>query len=192
MWRRSGICGYRIIGECSWHHCQHLQIVHLAAQSPACKREPSAAALHCAGSLPQVVRITGLCRMLFPVAVGIRNDTTNQLAPQAELRPRAFHKCAATTYLELSEYNSNSVMRVLPECCFLEPCKGALLNPAKGTPKHFKACPFHSVLAQPRPPLRMSSTWTPTPCQVPLCEWLTRVSLSPTPFHQRRTSPFPQ
>ena len=26
----------------------------------------------------------------------------------------------ATTYLELSEYNSNSVMRVLRECCFLE------------------------------------------------------------------------
>ena len=23
--------GYRIIGKCSWHHCQHLQMVHLAS-----------------------------------------------------------------------------------------------------------------------------------------------------------------
>ena len=61
---------YRVIGEGAWHHCQHLQIVHQPARSPAYKREPSAAAMHFVGSLPQIVRImgTGLCRMLFPVA----------------------------------------------------------------------------------------------------------------------------
>ena len=57
--------------------------------------------------------------MLFPVASG---NHTNQVAPQAELGLCAFHKCTALRQLdlELSEYNSNSVTRVLPECCFLE------------------------------------------------------------------------
>ena len=54
--------------------------------------------------------------------IGIRNDATNQLAPQAELMPRAFEKCTALRQLDLekSERNPASLTRCLPECCFLE------------------------------------------------------------------------
>ena len=117
--------GYRIIGECSWHHCQHLQIVHLAStvtslQTRAFCRCYALRRVLAPGCKEFGTQVFAECCSLLQV--GIRNDTTNQLAPQAELRPRAFHKCTALRQLdlELSEYNSNSVMRVLPECCFLE------------------------------------------------------------------------
>ena len=56
--------------------------------------------------------------------IGIRNDATNQLAPQAELMPRAFEKCTALRHLDLekSEYNPARLTRVLPECWHL--CAG--------------------------------------------------------------------
>ena len=117
--------GYRMIGEGAWHNCRHLQIVHLDSTvirlqtrvfcrcyalrrvlAPGCKEFGAQVFEEC-------------CSLL---QIGINNDTTNQLAPQAELRPRAFHKCTALRQLnlELSEYNPNSLMRWLPESCFLE------------------------------------------------------------------------
>ena len=117
--------GYRIIGEGAWRSCQHLQIVHLdstvislqtrvfcrcyalrSVLAPGCKQFGAQAFEEC-GSLIQI---------------GIRNDATNQLAPQAELMPRAFEKCTALRHLDLekSEYNPARLTRVLPECCFLE------------------------------------------------------------------------
>ena len=54
--------------------------------------------------------------------IGISDDAANQLAPQAELMPRAFEKCTALRQLDLekSEYNPTNLKRCLPECCFLE------------------------------------------------------------------------
>ena len=54
--------------------------------------------------------------------VGATNHTTNQLAPQAQLRPRAFEKCTALRHLDLerTEYDPTNPKRYLPECCFLE------------------------------------------------------------------------
>ena len=56
------------------------------------------------------------------IQIGTHNDATNQLAPQAELMPRAFEKCTALRHLDLekSAYNPARLTRVLPECCFLE------------------------------------------------------------------------
>ena len=53
--------------------------------------------------------------------VGTSEDTANQLAPQAELMPRAFEKCTALRHLDLgqSEHNTPGRTRCLPECCFL-------------------------------------------------------------------------
>ena len=117
--------GYRIIGEGAWRSCQHLQIVHLdstvislqtrvfcrcyalrSVLAPGCKQFGAQAFEEC-------------CSL---IQVGIRNDATNQLAPQAELMPRAFEKCTALRHLglEKSEYNPARLTRVLPECCFLE------------------------------------------------------------------------
>ena len=54
--------------------------------------------------------------------IGANGDTTNQLAPQAELMPRAFEKCTALRHLDLgqTEYDPANLTRCLPECCFLE------------------------------------------------------------------------
>ena len=130
--------GYRIIGECSWHHCQHLQIAHLAStvtslQTRAFCRCYALRRVLAPGCKDFGTQVFAECCSLLQV--GIRNDTTNQLAPQAELRPRAFHKCTALRQLdlELSEYNSNSVMRVLPECCFLEAGLTSLTLPSDFT-----------------------------------------------------------
>ena len=54
--------------------------------------------------------------------VGTSEDTANQLAPQAELMPRAFEKCTALRHLDLgqSEHNTTDRTRCLPECYFLD------------------------------------------------------------------------
>ena len=54
--------------------------------------------------------------------IGATNHTTNQLAPQAQFRPRAFEKCTALRHLNLetTEYYPTNPNRSLPECCFLE------------------------------------------------------------------------
>ena len=55
------------------------------------------------------------------IQIGANGDTTNQLAPQAELMPRAFEKCTALRHLDLGRPDSDSSgrSRCLPECCFL-------------------------------------------------------------------------
>ena len=54
--------------------------------------------------------------------IGATNHTSNQLAPQAQLRPRAFEKCTALRHLNLerTEYDPSNPNQCLPECCFLE------------------------------------------------------------------------
>ena len=117
--------GYRIIGEGAWRNCQHLQIAHLASTvislqtrvfcrcyalrkvlAPGCKQFGSQVFEEC-------------CSLM---QIRISNDAANQLAPQAELMPRAFEKCTALRQLDLekSEYNPTNLKRCLPECCFLE------------------------------------------------------------------------
>ena len=117
--------GYRIIGEGAWRSCQHLQIVHLDSTvislqtrtfsrcyalrtvlAPGCKQFGAHAFEEC-------------CSL---IQIGTHNDATNELAPQAELMPRAFEKCTSLRHLELekSAYNPARLTRVLPECCFLE------------------------------------------------------------------------
>ena len=130
--------GYRIIGECSWHHCQHLQIVHLAStvislQTRAFYRCYALRRVLAPGCKEFGTQVFAECCSLLQV--GLRNDTTNQLAPQAELRPRAFHRCTALRQLdfELLEYNANSVTRALPECCFLEAGLTSLILPSDFT-----------------------------------------------------------
>ena len=56
------------------------------------------------------------------VQIRDQSATTNQLAPQAQFRPRAFEKCSALRHLnfEQTEYDPANLYRCLPECCFLE------------------------------------------------------------------------
>ena len=117
--------GYRIIGEGAWHNCQHLQIVHLdstvsSLQTRVFSRCYALRRVLAPGCREFGAQVFEECVALLQV--GINNDTVNQLAPQAELRPRAFHKCTALRHinLKLSEHKPTRLMRCLPECCFLE------------------------------------------------------------------------
>ena len=117
--------GYRIIGEGAWHNCQHLQIVHLdsaviSLQTRVFSRCYALRRILAPGCREFGAQVFEECVALLQV--GINNDTDNQLAPQAELRPRAFHKCTASRHInfELSEHKPTRLMRCLPECCFLE------------------------------------------------------------------------
>ena len=117
--------GYRIIGEGAWRNCQHLQIVHLdstviSLQTRVFCRCYALRKVLAPGCKQFGVQVFEECCSL--IQIGIRNDATNQLAPQAELMPRAFEKCTALRQLDLekSEYTPASLTRCLPECCFLE------------------------------------------------------------------------
>ena len=117
--------GYRDIGEGAWHHCQHLQIVHLdsavtSLQARAFCRCYALRRVLVPGCKEFGTQVFEECCSLLQV--GIRNDASNQLAPQAELRPHAFQKCTALRQLdlELSEHYPISSTRSLPDCCFLE------------------------------------------------------------------------
>ena len=54
--------------------------------------------------------------------IGDQSATVNQLAPQAQFRPRAFEKCSALQQLnfERTEYDPTNLNRDLPEGCFFE------------------------------------------------------------------------
>ena len=117
--------GCRIIGECAWHNCQHLQIVHLdstvlSLQTRVFSRCYALRRVLAPGCREFGAQVFEECVALLQV--GLNNDTVNQLAPQAELWPRAFHKCTALRHINLepSEHKPARLMRCLPECCFLE------------------------------------------------------------------------
>ena len=117
--------GYRTIGECAWHHCQHLQIVHLdhtvrSLQARVFSRCYALRRVLAPGCREFGAQVFEECVALLQV--GMNNNTVNQLAPQAELGPRAFYKCTALSHLslKLSEHGPASLLRCLPERCFLE------------------------------------------------------------------------
>ena len=117
--------GYRIIGEGAWRHCQHPQIVHLdntvtSLQTQVFCRCYVLRRVFAPGCKQFGAQVFEEC--VFLLQIGISNDSTNQLAPQAELMPRAFHKCTALRQLnlELTEYSPHRLTRCPPECCFLE------------------------------------------------------------------------
>ena len=90
--------GYRIIGECAWHHCQHLQIVHLddtvhSLQTRVFSRCYALRRVLAPGCGEFGAQVFEECVALLQV--GMNNGTVNQLAPQAALGPRAFYKCTS-------------------------------------------------------------------------------------------------
>ena len=140
--------GYRIIGEGAWRNCQHLQIVHLAStvislQTRVFCRCYALRKVLAPGCKQFGAQVFEECCSLMQI--GISNDAANQLAPQAELMPRAFEKCTALRQLDLekSEYNPTNLKRCLPECCFLEAGLTSLTLPPDFTwigPAAFERC----------------------------------------------------
>ena len=81
--------GYRIIGECAWHHSQHLQIVHPddtvhSLQMRVFSRCYALRRVFAPGCRELGAQVFEECVALLQV--GMNNDIVNQLAPQqAEL-----------------------------------------------------------------------------------------------------------
>ena len=127
--------GYRIIGEGAWRNCQHLQIVHLDSTVTSLQTQ----VFHRCYALRRVIapgckqfgaQVFEECCALLQI--GTTRDAINQLAPQAELMPRAFRKCTVLRQInfELTEYHPNGRTRCLPECCFMEAGLTALTLPS--------------------------------------------------------------
>ena len=117
--------GIRVVGEAAWRSCQRLQVVHLPSrvvclQHGAFRRCYLLRAVLAPGCGQFGIKVFEACCSL--TQIGTTSHTTNQLAPQAQLRPRAFEKCAALRHisLERTEHDPTNPERSLPECCFLE------------------------------------------------------------------------
>ena len=117
--------GIRIIGEAAWRNCQRLQIVHLSStviclQNRVFRRCYALRTVLAPGCKQFGIKVFEECCSLL--RIGTNRETTNQLAPQAQLMPRAFEKCTALRRLNLgqTEYDPANLTRCLPECCFLE------------------------------------------------------------------------
>ena len=126
--------GYRIIGEGAWRNCQRLQIVHLdstviSLQTQAFHRCYALRKIIAPGCKQFGAQVFEECCALLQI--GTTHDATNQLAPQAELMPRAFRKCTVLRQInfELTEHQPNGRTRCLPECCFMEAGLTALTLP---------------------------------------------------------------
>ena len=117
--------GVKIVGEAAWRSCRQLQIVHLP--------DTVVSLLHGAFSWCQILRVVVApgckhfgtkvfeeCRSL--TRVGTAQCPSNRLAPQAQLRPRAFQACTALSHINLGmpEPDAAHPNRCLPDCCFLE------------------------------------------------------------------------
>ena len=127
--------GVKIVGEAEWMNCRQLQIVHLP--------DTVVSLLHGAFSWCQILRVVFApgckhfgtkvfeeCRSL--TRVGTAQCSNNRLAPQAQLRPRAFQTCTALSHINLGmpEPDAAHPNRCLPDCCFLEAGIVALALPA--------------------------------------------------------------
>ena len=120
--------GIRVVGEAAWRSCQRLQVVHLpdtvvclrhgvfrrcyllrAVMAPGCRQFGIKAFEAC-------------CSLMSLTQLGATQRPGNQLAPQAQFRPRAFEKCTALRHLnmEKTECDPANSNRCLPPCCFLE------------------------------------------------------------------------
>ena len=89
--------GYRIIGEGAWRNCQHLQIVHLdstviSLQTRVFCRCYALRKVLAPGCKQFGAQVFEECCSLMQI--GISNDATNRLAPQAELMFRKMHSFA--------------------------------------------------------------------------------------------------
>ena len=120
--------GVKIVGEAAWRCCRQLQIVHLP--------DTVVSLLHGAFSRCQVLRVVVApgCKYFGTkvfeeccslTQVGAAHCPSNKLAPQAQLRPRAFQACTALRNINLgtSESATTYPNRCLPDLNW--PCRRA-------------------------------------------------------------------
>ena len=117
--------GIHTIGEAAWQSCMRFQVVLLPStvvclQDGVFRRSYLFRTVLAPGCKQFGIRVFEECCSL--VQIGVNSDATDQLAAQAQFRPRAFEKCTALRQIsfEKTEYDPSNLTRCLPECCFLE------------------------------------------------------------------------
>ena len=116
--------GIWMVGEAAWRSCQRLQIVSLpdtvvSLRNSAFRRCYALRAITIPGCKQFGFQVFEGCCSL--TQVGRKEHPNNELAPQAQLRPRAFANCAALHHLDLGKETAGAYpTRSLPECCFVE------------------------------------------------------------------------
>ena len=127
--------GIHTVGEAAWQHCARLQIVQLpntvvCLQDGAFRRNYVLRTVIAPGCKYFGLWVFEECYSL--VQIGDQSTTINQLAPQAQFRPRAFEKCSALQHLnfERTEYDPTNRNRSIPEGCFFEAGIESLYLPA--------------------------------------------------------------
>ena len=117
--------GIRIVGEAAWRSCQRLQVVHLpdtviSLRHGAFRRCQALRTVTAPGCKQFGIKVfEARCSL---TQIGTTQHPDNLLAPQAQLRPRAFEGCTALRHLNMdkAECDPAHPNRSLPECCFLE------------------------------------------------------------------------
>ena len=117
--------GIHTIGEAAWQHCNRLQIVQLPStvvclQDGAFRRNCVLRTVIAPGCKYFGLWVFEECYSL--AQIGDQSTTVNQLAPQAQFRPRAFEKCSTLQQLnfERTEYDPTNLNCSIPEGCFFE------------------------------------------------------------------------
>ena len=106
--------GVKIVGEAAWRCCRQLQIVHLP--------DTVVSLLQGAFSMCQVLRVVVApgCKYFGAkvfeeccslTQVGAAHCPSNKLAPQAQLRPRAFQACTALRNINLGMSESATTLK---------------------------------------------------------------------------------
>ena len=116
--------GIHTIGEAAWQSCPRLQIVKLPStvvclQDGVFQRSYALRAVLAPGCKQFGRSVFEECCSLSQV--GAAEDTTNQLAPQAQVSPHAFERCSALRQVsfEKTEVDPTNLTRCLPQGCFL-------------------------------------------------------------------------
>ena len=126
--------GIHTIGEAAWQHCNRLQIVQLPStvvclQDGAFRRNHALHTVIAPGCKYFGLWVFEECYALAQID---QSTTVNQLAPQAQFRPRAFEKCSTLQQLnfERTEYDPTNLNRDIPEGRFFEAGIQSLFLPA--------------------------------------------------------------
>ena len=117
--------GIHTIGEAAWQSCLRLQVVQLPSTVLCLQDGVFRISYALRTVLAPGCKCFGMCvfqECCSLVQIGAQGDAADQLAPQAQFRPRAFEKCSALRQIsfEKAEYDPANLTRCLPECCFLE------------------------------------------------------------------------
>ena len=116
--------GVKIVGEAAWRlsTAANRPLARHSCQPIAWRLQQVSSATCSGGPRLQVLRHQGIRRVLLLNAGGAAHCPSNRLAPQAQLRPRAFQACTALRNINLDTSEPATVYpnRCLPDCCFLE------------------------------------------------------------------------